>query len=325
MDIVGPLPRSSSGNRYVLVICDYATRYPEAVPMRAVDAESLLYGREVRGPLYVLQESWVARERNTESVVSHVLAIRERMEQMSSLVKESLEKAQQSQKACPVARALQGYQAEDRFGRLKREFAQVLANTPGRTQFAEHCIETGSARPVRLPAYRIPHADRETVRQEIEEMLEEGILVHSNSEWSSPIVLVGKKDGSLRLCVDYRRLNSLSEADAYPMPRIDEMLEQLGTARFISTLDLTRGYWQVPVAKEARHKTAFVTPFGLYHFNVMPFGLQGAPCYTFQRLMEGVIRVLRSPDFKKPFVLQTDASDREVGAMLSQKNEACRR
>eukprot|EP00731_Ephydatia_muelleri_P002480 Em0001g2480a len=257
--------------------------------------QRLLYGREVRGPLYVLQESWVARERNTESVVSHVLAIRERMEQMSSLVKESLEKAQQSQKACPVARALQGYQAahrttEDRFGRLKREFAQVLANTPGRTQFAEHCIETGSARPVRLPAYRIPHADRETVRQEIEEMLEEGILVHSNSEWSSPIVLVGKKDGSLRLCVDYRRLNSLSEADAYPMPRIDEMLEQLGTARFISTLDLTRGYWQVPVAKEARHKTAFVTPFGLYHFNVMPFGLQGAPCYTFQRLMEGVIR-----------------------------------
>eukprot|EP00731_Ephydatia_muelleri_P011862 Em0006g756a len=75
------------------------------------------------------------------------------------------------------------------------------------------------------------------------------------------------------------------------MPRIDEMLDQLGTARFISTLDLTRGYWQVPVAKEARHKTAFVTPFGLYHFNVMPFGLQGAPA-TFQRLMDGVIRGL---------------------------------
>ena len=108
-------------------------------------------------------------------------------------------------------------------------------------------------------------------------MLKEGIIEHSNSEWSSPIVLVGKKDGSLCLCVDYRRLNSLSEADAYPMPQIDEMLDQLGTAQFISTLDLTRGYWQVPVAKEARHKTAFVTPFGLYHFNVMPFGLQGAP------------------------------------------------
>ena len=99
------------------------------------------------------------------------------------------------------------------------EFAQVLANTPGRTQFAEHCIKTGSAHPVRLPAYRIPHAYREIVQQEIEEMLEEGIIEHSNSEWSSPIVLVGKKDGSLRLCVDYRRLNSLSEADAYPMPQ----------------------------------------------------------------------------------------------------------
>ncbi|KAL5497626.1 hypothetical protein EMCRGX_G014134 [Ephydatia muelleri] len=330
------------------------------VPQRSTGFSpfELLYGREVRGPLDVLRESWVARERNTESVVSHVLAIRERMEQMSSLVRESLEKAQQSQKAwydqtardrtlnegdlvlvllptssntliaqwqgpykvtkqtsywsesgtdvdeddeIPVWKEesagvvhygpqLTEQQRKD-LDSLMSEFAQVLANTPGRTQFAEHCIETGSARPVRLPAYRIPHAYRETVRQEIEEMLEEGIIEHSNSEWSSPIVLVGKKDGSLRLCVDYRRLNSLSEADAYPMPRIDEMLDQLGTARFISTLDLTRGYWQVPVAKEARHKTAFVTPFGLYHFNVMPFGLQGAPA-TFQRLMDGVIRGL---------------------------------
>eukprot|EP00731_Ephydatia_muelleri_P003022 Em0001g3022a len=286
-----------------------AIKYPEAVPMRVVDAESvaeelvkmfarvgipgeiltdqgsnftsqllteiyrLLHIRPIRttpcaGPLDVLRESWVARERNTESVVSHVLAIRERMEQMSSLVGES-------QKACtavstsywsesgtdvdeddeiPVWKEesagvvhygpqLTEQQRKD-LDSLMSEFALVLANTPGRTQFAEHCIETGSARPVRLPAYRIPHAYREAVRQEIEEMLEEGIVEHSNSEWSSPIVLVGKKDGSLRLCVDYRRLNSLSEADAYPMPRIDEMLDQLGTARFISTLDLTRGYWQ---------------------------------------------------------------------------------
>ena len=76
-------------------------------------------------------------------------------------------------------------------------------------------------------------------------------------------VLVKKKDGSLRLCVDYRRLNSVSES-AYPMPRIDDLIDKLGEARFISTLDLTRGYWQVPVAEEARYKTAFATPFGLY-------------------------------------------------------------
>ena len=107
------------------------------------------------------------------------------------------------------------------------------------------------------------------------------------------MVLVKKKDGSLRLCVDFRKLNSVSESDAYPMPRIDDLIDLLGKAKYISTLDLTRGYWQVPLAEDARHKTAFVTPSGLYHFNVMPFGLKGAPA-SFQCLMDNVIRGLDS-------------------------------
>ena len=111
-------------------------------------------------------------------------------------------------------------------------------------------------------------------------MLEQGIIEPSSSAWSAPIVK--KKDGALRLCVDYRRLNGVSKADAYPMPRVNDLIDRLGKSCFVSTMDLTRGYWQVPVA---RYKTAFTTPFGLYQFNVMPFGLQGAPA-TFQRLMD---------------------------------------
>ena len=91
--------------------------------------------------------------------------------------------------------------------------------------------------------------------------------------------------------MDYRKLNGTSQLDRYPMPQIDELTDRLGKARFITTLDLTKGYWQVPLTARACSKTAFVTPFGLYQFRVMPFGLQGAPA-TFQRLMDRVLRGL---------------------------------
>ena len=115
-------------------------------------------------------------------------------------------------------------------------------------------------------------------------MLAEGVIEPSQSDWASPIVLVRKKDGSIRLCVDYRKLNAQSKVDAYPMPRIEDILDRVGKANFITTLDLARGYWQVPVSDEDRHKTVFTSPFGLYQFCVMSFILNGAPA-TFQRLM----------------------------------------
>ena len=116
-----------------------------------------------------------------------------------------------------------------------------------------------------------------------------GIIERSSSEWAAPIVLVKKKDSTLRMCIDYRRLNTVLEMDAYPMPRVDELIDRLGDAQYITTLDLSRGYWQVPVRKEDQHKTAFTTPYGLFQFRVMPFGLQGAPA-TFQRMMDILLR-----------------------------------
>ena len=168
------------------------------------------------------------------------------------------------------------------------EFADVLQDKPGRTTIVEHTINTGMANPVRLPPYRVPHAYREMVESELKEMLDSGIIEPSVSQWSASMVLVKKKDRSLRICVDYRRLNSVSQVDAYPMPRVDELLDRLGKANFISTMDLTRGYWQVLVAEQDRHKTAFNSPVGFFQFRVMPFGLQGAPA-TFQRMMDRLL------------------------------------
>ena len=485
MDIVGPLPRSSTGNKYILVVCDYATRYPEAIPMRTVDAEhvaeelvtmfarvgvpreiltdqgtnfmskllaelynllhihpirtspypqtdglverfngtlksmlrktalegkdwdkllpyllfayrevpqattgfspfELMYGRHVRGPLDILKETWKASKRSGESVISYVLTVQKKLAMMSELVSENCKEAQMTQKRwydqsarkrefmegdqvlvllptvtnklmakwqgpycvkakvtpvtyeidmsdkkkrqrifhvnmlkgwnTPTTMCLSAEEMEDgeeiplwkeeseepkinekltqkqkkELDALRTEFGDVMSDLPGKTEMVEHRIETGDAKPVRLPPYRLPHAYRDIVKKELEEMEKHGIIEKSSSDWSSPIVLVKKKDGTLRFCIDFRRLNSVSKTDAYPMPRVDDLLDELGQARFISMLDLTKGYWQVPVEKTAQAKTAFRTPFGLYQFRRMPFGLQGAPS-TFQRMMDSLL------------------------------------
>ena len=495
MDIVGPLPRSRSGNKYILVVCDYATRYPEAIPLRTIDAEQvavklveifsrlgipkeiltdqgsnfmsqlmkevyrllhveplrtspyhpqtdglverfnktlkcmlrtaaitegkdwdkllpyllfayrevpqdstgfspfeLLYGRPVRGPLDVQREAWEVGSRSDENIISYVLSMREKLARMSELVGQNMKEAQQNQKKWydrnarvrdfepgeqvlvllpTLANKLQAqcqgpYQVLRRVGavdymidmhdsrkrkrilhvnmlrkwhtvdeasyfteevpmdddsgdvpmwnegaqedtdanprisaqldptqqadlqKLLDDFKDVFSNKPGLTNLASHSILAGAAHPVRQPPYRLPHAYRDTVLKDLEEMEESGIIEPSDSDWASPMVLV-KKDGSIRMCVDYRKLNSVSQVDAYPMPRVDDLIDRLGTATYLTTLDLTRGYWQVPVEERSRAKTAFTTLRGLFQFRVMPFGLHGAPA-TFQRLMDGLIR-----------------------------------
>ena len=125
--------------------------------------------------------------------------------------------------------------------------------------------------------------------QKLKEMLNQGIIEPLVSEWALPIVPILKKDGSLRLCVDYQRINAILQTNAYPMPRIDDLLDRLGQAIFLSTLDLTRGYWQVPMAQTSCHKTAFANHFGQFQFTVMPFGLSGVPS-TFQQMMNSLIK-----------------------------------
>ncbi|KRX46254.1 Transposon Ty3-I Gag-Pol polyprotein [Trichinella murrelli] len=152
-----------------------------------------------------------------------------------------------------------------------------------RTNLVQHRIETGGAQPVKLPPRRLPQAQREVVDHLIREMLHAGVIELPSGPWSSPVVLVRKKDPSPRFCVDYRRLNAVTRVNAQPMPRIDDTLTALAGAKWFSTLDLASGYWQVEVAGRDREKTVFSTPLGLFQFRVIPFGLCKAPA-TFQRL-----------------------------------------
>ncbi|XP_068607149.1 uncharacterized protein [Brachionichthys hirsutus] len=155
----------------------------------------------------------------------------------------------------------------------------------GCTNLIAHDIPVVDDVPVRQRYRRIPPSEYEAVKAHINQLLESQVIRESSSPYASPIVLVRKKDGSLRLCVDYRLLNSKTRKDAFPLPRIEESLDALSGARWFSTLDLASGYNQVPVSEQDKPKTAFCTPFGLFEFNRMPFGLCNAPS-TFQRLMQ---------------------------------------
>ena len=486
MDIVGPLPRTRKGNRFILVVSDYATRYPEAVPLRTITASrvaealvdifarhgipeqiltdqgknftssllgelykligtrgvktspyhpqtdglverfnrtlkamlrkvlkgekrdwdrmlpfvlfayrevpqatlgfspfELLYGREVRGPLDILREEWIQNPDTETDVLSFVTEVRDRMEAAKEIVQENARDVQTKQKTyydqnaremnlkagdkvlllLPsssrkfVAKWQGPYVVTRRTGKVNYEiqmpdkggrkqifhvnllrkfqermtvnaviedgeeieeykwpdeqdpqfgqelpadkrrdlmqllsrFPTVTRNTPGKTNKAVHKIQTADSTPVRQKPYRIPHAYHADVLKELSEMEKNGIIELSESEWASPLVIVSKKDGGIRLCVDYRKLNQNTKFDAYPMPRIEEMLDKIGNSRFITTLDLAKGYWQVPVDPADREKTAFTSPKGLYQFVTMPFGLSGAPA-TFQRMMDSILR-----------------------------------
>ncbi|XP_054841809.1 uncharacterized protein LOC129333892 [Eublepharis macularius] len=491
MDFVGPLPRTSRGHRFILVLMDYATRYPEAIPMRTMQAPGvtralirffaqvglpreivtdcgtpftasitrqlcrtmgirqiftsiyhpqtdglverfnqtlkqmlrrlahdrpaqwdlfldlllfavrespqastgftpfeLVYGRNPRGILEVKEGQWATTPaRPGQPAPEYVRGLRERLETVRSLARQNLEKAQATQKArydrgtrartflegdrvlvsrrvfgpskqgdpwqgpfrvnrvlgshsyevqcgpsprqnkrlhvndlkewcersageCQLADdpleppdgelpwttrqpetaspgmdAALSPQQQEQLRALLDEVPGCFSTRPGRTNLAEHAIPTAPGQVARSTWRPLPRKQWDAVAREVDEMLRLGVIRPSTSEWRSPIVLVPKPDGSVRFCVDYREVNKVAKFDAYPMPRADVLIDQLGTARYLSALDLTKGYWQVPMAPGDQEKTAFATPQGLFEFQVMPFGLHGAAA-TFQRLVD---------------------------------------
>src|SRR5271157_5017157 len=155
----------------------------------------------------------------------------------------------------------------------------------GRTGVVKHVIDTGDHKPVREGLRRHEWCNQALIDEHVEKMLKGGIIQPTHSPWASNVVLVRKPSGELRFCIDYRRLNQITVADSYPMPRIDCCMDALGGAKYFSTLDMRSGFWQLELDADTSEKTAFITRKGAFKFNVMSYGLTNAPA-IFQRLMD---------------------------------------
>jgi len=176
---------------------------------------------------------------------------------------------------------------------LLKKHAPLWGGNLGLTRCVEHRIRLKpGAVPVRQHPYKAGPLAREREKAEVERMRSMGVIEPSNGEWAIPVVKVPKPDGSVRFCIDYRKLNFMTFKDAYPIPRIDECIDSLGDARGFSTLDCNAGYRQIPVAEEDKHFTAFTCHSGAWQCVRLPFGLRNAPA-TFQRAMDMLLAGVR--------------------------------
>ena len=172
--------------------------------------------------------------------------------------------------------------------KLLLEFEHLFPDVPTRTDQIYHDVDVGNADPVKQHRYRLNPKKQQYLKEEINYLFENDFIEPSNSSWSSPCILVPKPDGSYPVCTDYRKVNSVTKTDTFPIPRMEDCIDKVGKAKYVTKFDLLKGFWQVPLTDRAKEISAFVTPYGLYQYKVMPFGMKNSPA-SFQRLINKVI------------------------------------
>ena len=172
---------------------------------------------------------------------------------------------------------------------LVLEYEHLFPDIPSRTDKIYHDVDTiEGSKPVKQHPYRMNPVKQQYLREEVRYLLDNDFIEPSQSEWSSPCILVPKPDGTFRMCTDYRKVNSVTKTDTFPIPRIDDCIDNIGHAKYVTKFDLLKGFWQIPLTDRAKEISAFVTPDGLYQYKVMPFGMKNSPA-TFQRLVNSLI------------------------------------
>lgn len=167
---------------------------------------------------------------------------------------------------------------------LLSQYQDVFRGTPGRITAACHDVDVGEAKPVKQAPYRVSPRLYTIIQEELTYMLDHKLIRPAQSKWCSPVTIVPKPGGSFRFCIDYRKVNSLTKADSYPLPRIEDCIDRVGNSNFISKFDLLKGYWQVSLTERAQEISCFSTMGQTFCCTVMPYEMKNAPA-TFQRMM----------------------------------------
>ena len=171
---------------------------------------------------------------------------------------------------------------------LLHEFEHLFPNDPNRTDAICHDVDVGDATPVKQHPCRLNPTKQKYLHEEIQYLLKNDFIEPSKSNWSSPCLLVPKPDGTYRFCTDYRKVKNVTKSDSFPIPRVDDCIDRIGNAKYVTKFDLLKGFWQVPLTDRAKEISAFVTPDGLFQYKVTPFGMKNSPA-TFQRLINSVV------------------------------------
>ena len=197
---------------------------------------------------------------------------------------------------------------------LTHQLQEAFNSEPEEASLQAYDLQTQHKKPVVRKPYRPPLNLKPSVDREIDQLLKLGIIQPSTSPWSSPVIPVPKKDGSVRLCVDFRLVNEHTLQDTYPLPRVDDLLAQVSAKQFLTTLDLTKGYHQVPLTPETKEKTAFVCHRGKFQYTRLPFGLKNAPAH-FQRQMDQILQGISAVAYIDDIILAHDMWEEHISTL----------